>query len=192
MSGALPTSPGLKEIKHFNDSGSMLSVSESGKQQARDTGYTQKQFMLIWPIMTRAEFEPIYTHMRKQRGSYGTWTFIDPAKATPQGTITGTAQVVGAHSAGDTTINIDGWTGTLVAGDILKFANHSLVYTVVENATGPTTITIEPPLEEALVDNEGVTYTSVPYTVRLIDKVIEDDTISPNLYNFSCKVIEAK
>jgi hypothetical protein len=83
---------------------------------------------------------------------------------------------MGTASAGDTSVTVDGMTGTLKAGDFIKFNGHSKVYMVVADATasaGSATLTIEPPLRENLSDNEVITYDGVEFTVRLTNDVQE-------------------
>ena len=67
-------------------------------------------------------------------------------------------------------------TGTLKAGDFVKFA-HDKVYMVVADVTADgsneATLTIEPPLITALADDSSVTYDSVPFKVHLINDIQE-------------------
>ena len=119
-----------------------------------------------------------------------------------QGNETGTLLVNGGHSASDTTIAIDGFAsdgaGRLKAGDLIKFA-HSKVYMVVEDVTSSSnsaTVTIEPPLREALANNSSVTYDSVPFTVHLTSDVQEFNSSNSHkdgelLYNYQFDVIES-
>ena len=53
--------------------------------------------------------------------------------------------------AGDSTITVDGLTGSLKAGDFIKFASHDKVYSVVDD--GSTSLVIEPVLQAAIANN---------------------------------------
>ena len=68
-------------------------------------------------------------------------------------------------------------TGTLKAGDYIKFASHNKVYMVVADVTADgsneATLTIEPPLITALADDSAVTYDNVPFTVHLTSDIQE-------------------
>ena len=90
-------------------------------------------------------------------------------------------------------------TGTLKAGDFVKFASHNKVYMVVADATADgsneATITIEPPLITALADDSVVTYDNVPFTVHLINDIQEFGTVGADkdgnvLYQFELDVEE--
>jgi hypothetical protein len=76
----------------------------------------------------------------------------------------GTPLVVGAHSAGDTTIDIDGMTattGTYKKGDVVLFDGDTHAYAIQADVTasgaGAVTVTVSPPLRVALADNATVT-----------------------------------
>ena len=100
----------------------------------------------------------------------------------------------GSHSAGDTTIDVDGMTGTIKAGDFVNFAGDTKCYMVVSDATasaGAATLTIEPPLRSAIADDAAVTYDGVEFTVRLTSDVQQFNTSDLDLYRFEIDFIEA-
>lgn len=87
MSGTFPTSPGFKAIrtrmKHFNVS----SESVNGRRQVRNLGARKRFWTLVFPPMTKAEFEPVFEFIDSQDGPYGTFsiTLVDPsAPSTPE------------------------------------------------------------------------------------------------------------
>tara|TARA_Y100000592_G_scaffold100699_1_gene182120 strand:- start:3233 stop:3649 length:417 start_codon:yes stop_codon:yes gene_type:complete len=136
----------------------------------------------------------------KQRSSKENFTIIPPELEDARGNVSGTVLVNGVHAVGDTTIDIDGMTGSLKAGDFVSFASHSKVYMVVADATADgsneATITIEPPLINALANNEAVTYDNVSFTVYLTNDVQEfgavgSDSQGKLLYQFELDVEEA-
>jgi hypothetical protein len=63
------------------------------------------------------------------------------------------------YAAGIKTITVDTGSGTLLAGDIFSFASHSNTYTVVSTVGGGTvtSITFEPGLAIAILDNDPIT-----------------------------------
>ena len=136
----------------------------------------------------------------KQRSQKENFTIIPPEVEDARGNVSGTVLVNGTHAIGDTTIDIDAMTGTLKAGDFVKFASHNKVYMVVADATADgsneATITIEPPLRTALVDNSVVTYDNVPFTVHLTNDMQEFGVVGADgsgnlLYKFEIDVEEA-
>ena len=71
----------------------------------------------------------------KQRSSKENFTIIPPEVSNARGSETGTVLVDGSHSAGDTTIVMNGFAnntaGVFKAGDFIKFANQTKVYMII-------------------------------------------------------------
>ena len=198
MSGQLPTSPVFNAFNFKDESNTLISLSDSGRRFARKIDNQRWKFSIKYSNLTRAEFAPILAFITKQRGQKETFTVIPPTISDALGSETTTISVNGSHSAGDTTIAIDGFNadsaGSLKAGDFLKFASHTKVYMVVSDVTpssNAATVTIEPPLIEALTNDSTVTYDDVPFTVYL-DSRIQQYQLGPmDKYNYEFDVCEA-
>ena len=201
MSGAFPISNakfeslGIKSIQN-----TIISKSQSGKKLARQID--NQRFGFTARIIT-AKRSDVYGELMafivKQRSGKENFTIIPPEIEDARGNVSGTVLVNGVHAIGDTTIDIDGMTGTLKAGDFVKFASHNKVYMVVADATADgsneATITIEPPLITALTNDSVVTYDNVPFTVHLINDIQEFGTVGADkdgnvLYQFELDVEE--
>ena len=199
MSGALPTSPEFNALSFKDEVNTLISVSDSGRRFARQIDNQRWKFTCRYVNLSRAEFAPIFAFITKQRGSKETFTITPPNLKNALGSETTTISVNGSHTAGDTTIAIDGFNaddaGSLKAGDFLVFAtSHTKVYQVVSDVTpssNAATVTIEPPLLEALSDDEVVTYDAVPFTVYLTSSVQSYSMGINNLYNYEFDVCEA-
>jgi len=178
MSGALPKTNFIA-INLRSNQKTLLSETDSGKTFRRQIQGQRFSFTVSYPPMTRSDFAPLMAFIMKQRNRKENFTITFPSYFNAQGNETGTLLVNGSHTATDTTIAIDGFAGDgagrLKAGDLIKFA-HDKVYMVVEDATSSSnasTVTIEPPLREALADDSSVTYDSVPFNVHLTSDVQE-------------------
>jgi len=194
MSGTYPTSPEFSAIGFSSEQKTITSTTDSGKMYAVQVDGQRFKFSTTYPPMTRAEFAPVIAFIMKQRSQKETFQIALPDLKNAKGDVSGTVLVNGIHSAGDTTIDVDGMTGTLKAGDMIKFGGHSKVYMVVSDATasaGAATLTIEPPLRSALADDEAVTYDNVSFTVRLTSDLQEFNTSDLDLYRFEVDFIEA-
>jgi hypothetical protein len=165
MSGAYPTTPVASSIAIIGITPTLVSLTHSLKRQARSRGGQRWTMDVAYPPLSRTEFAPIWAFANKQKGQYGTFTYQPPIYKDTSGTATGTLLVNNAagYAAGSSTIASDGLTGTLKAGDFIKFAGHDKVYTLTADAT--TSLTIEPALMSALSDNEAITYNDVPFTM---------------------------
>ena len=201
MSGALPKT-NFTAINLKNNQKTLVSTTDSGKTFRRQIQGQRFSFTVSYPPMTRSEFAPLMAFIMKQRSRQEAFTITFPSYLNAQGSETGTLLVNGAHNASDTTIAIDGFAsdgaGRLKAGDFIKFG-HLKVYMVVEDVTSSSnasTVTIEPPLREALANDSSVTYDSVPFNVHLTSDVQEFATGQVDkdgnlLFNYEFDVIES-
>ena len=201
MSGTLPLT-NFTAINLKSNQKTLVSETDSGKTFRRQVQGQRFSFTVSYPPMTRSEFAPLMAFIMKQRSRQEAFTVTFPSYFNAQGNETGTLLVNGTHSVADTTIAIDGFAsdgaGRLKAGDLIKFA-HLKVYMVVEDVTSSSnasTVTIEPPLREALADDSSVTYDSVPFNVHLTSDVQEfatgqNDKDGNLLFNYEFDVIES-
>ena len=175
MSGAFPISTakfstlGIKSIQN-----TIISKTVSGKKLARQIDNQRWSFSVQIITAKRSDvYGELMAFIIKQRSGKENFTIIPPEVEDARGTASGTPH--GTASAGDTSITLGGTgTGTLKAGDFIKFDNHSKVYMVVADqsdiSTG--TLTIEPPLTTA-VSSSNIQYDNVPFTVYLTNDVQE-------------------
>ena len=192
MSGSYPTTPVPRSAKISSQQNTIVSVTSSGRKQARQIDGQRFTITLQYPPMSRSEFSPIKAFIMKQRSQLESFTVIPPAtESDAQGTASGTP--TGTASAGATSITLGGsGSGTLKAGDYIKFANHNKVYMLVADSSDISTgtLTIEPPLRTA-VSGQNITYDDVPFTVRLRNDVQEFSIGTTNLYQYQLDVIES-
>ena len=198
MSGAFPISTakfeslGIKSIQN-----TIISKTVSGKKLARQIDGQRWGFTARVITAKRSDvYGDLMAFIVKQRSGKENFTIIPPEVEDARGTASGTPH--GTASAGDTSITLGGTgTGTLKAGDMIKFANHDKVYMVVADqsdiSTG--TLTIEPPLTTA-VSSSNITFDNVPFTVHLTNDVQEfgvagADKDGNPLYQFEFDVEEA-
>ena len=198
MAGSFPISNsqfqtlGIKSIQK-----TLLSKSASGKRFARQIDGQRFGFTANIITAKRSDvYGELMAFIMKQRSSKESFTIIPPEISDARGTASGTPN--GTASAGATSITLGGTgTGTLKAGDYIKFANHDKVYMVVADQSDISTgsLTIEPPLREA-VSSSDITYDSVPFTVYLVNEMQEFGGIGADkdgnvLYKFELDVEES-
>jgi hypothetical protein len=198
MSGAFPISSakfqtlGIKSIQN-----TIISKSVSGKKLARQIDGQRWAFTVEIIAGNRSDiYGELMAFIVKQRSGKENFTIIPPEVEDARGTASGTPH--GTASIGDTSITLGGTgTGTLKAGDFIKFTNHDKVYMVVADqsdiSTG--TLTIEPPLNTA-VSSTNITYDNVPFTVYLTNDIQEFGGVGADkdgnvLYKYEMDVEEA-
>ena len=198
MSGAFPISNakfeslGIKSIQN-----TIISKSQSGKKLARQIDGQRFGFTARIITAKRSDvYGELMAFIIKQRSGKENFTIIPPEVEDARGTASGIPH--GTASAGATSITLGGTgTGTLKAGDFIKFASHDKVYMVVADQSDISTgsLTIEPPLTIA-VSSSNITYDNVPFTVHLTNDIQEFGVVGADnsgnaLYQFEFDVEEA-
>ena len=198
MSGQFPTSPVARSANITSQQDTIVSVTTSGRKQARQIDGQRFAITLAFPPMTRSEFAPIKAFVMKQRSQLENFTLIPPTEGNAQGVATGTISVNGALTAGTTTASIDGMTtstnGILKAGDYFKFTGQEKVYMAVADldadGSGEGTLTFEPPLRSNVNDDVALIYDNVDFTVSLTNDIQEFDIGTTNYYSYEIDVVE--
>ncbi len=191
MSGTYPTTPVFNSVGFNSVNYNLSSTSVSGRTQVRNIGGQRFEFSASYPSLTRTEFAPVMAFIMSQRGMAETFNIVLPEISSKSGDATGSVLTSASEAIGQTTISVDGFTGTLKAGDMIKFDNHSKVYMVVSDLTGAGDLQIQPALRVAVSDNTVVTYDNVPFTVRLNNDVQEYTLGLASLVDYEVDFIEA-
>ena len=198
MSGQFPTSPVAKSANVGSAQNTIVSVTTSGRVQARQIDGQKFTITLDYAPMSRSNFAPIKAFIMKQRAKLNTFTVIPPIVSNAQGVASGTISVDGAISAGATTCTIDGMaTSTsdiLKAGDYFRFAGQDKVYMAVadldSDGSGEGTLTFEPPLRSDVANDVALIYDNVDFTVRLSNDIQEYSIVTNDLYKYQIDLIE--
>ena len=198
MAGAFPISTakfeslGIKSIQN-----TIISKTISGKKLARQIDGQRWAFTARVVTAKRSDvYGELMAFIIKQRSGKENFTIIPPEIEDARGTASGTPH--GTASAGATSVTLGGTgTGTLKAGDFIKFANHDKVYMVVADQSDISTgsLTIEPPLTTA-VSSSDIQYDNVPFTVYLTNDIQEFGVVGNDkdgnlLYQFEIDLEEA-
>ena len=134
MSGQFPTSPNFRSLNFKDNRPTLLNQTLSGKKQVRQIGSQYFSFTVQMPPLQQEKAQEVFAFLQKQKGSFEDFTIVAPLDNLGAGKAETDIQVVGSHTSGDATIDLDGFcsksTGALKAGDLIKFANHSKVYMV--------------------------------------------------------------
>lgn len=190
MSGTYPTSPEFASLNVTSRHNNVKTETRSGRVQVRSIGAQRWELTAQYRLMTREQMQPIIAFIMAQQGSLETFQIQLPVHDDALGNVSGTVRANGAHAIGDSTITIDGITGTLKAGDFIKFANHTKVYMVTADRSGAGTLSIQPGLLSAVPDNTVITYDNVQFTVRLANDVQEMRVRGYEQYNYEVDLIE--
>jgi len=197
MSGAFPTSPKFRTLNFQNNRPTLMNQSISGRRAVRQIGSQYFTFNVSMPPLDQDDAMDVFAFLQKQKGGFETFTIQLPTQNRGADKTNTSVKVVGAHSATDGTISLDGFaastSGVLKAGDLIKFS-HNKVYMIQADVNsdsgGAATVLIEPNLVEALADNEVVTMNQPSFTVYLPSEEILYATDPTGFYSISFDVRE--
>ena len=197
MSGAFPTSPKFRTLNFQNNRPTLMNQSISGRRAVRQIGSQYFTFSVSMPPLDQDDAMDVFAFLQKQKGGFETFTIQLPTQNRGADKSNTSVKVVGAHSAADGTISLDGFTasttGVLKAGDLIKFS-HNKVYMIQADVNsdsgGAATVLIEPNLVETLSDNEVVTMNPPSFTVYLPCEDIVYATDPTGFYSISFDVRE--
>ena len=197
MSGQFPTTVNFSALQFQDNRPTLVNQTISGKKQVRQIGSQYFSFTVQMPPMKQENAQAYFAFLQKQKGGFETFTIQLPTQNRGADKTNTSVKVVGAHSATDGTISLDGFaastSGVLKAGDLIKFS-HNKVYMIQADVNsdsgGAATVLIEPNLVEALADNEVVTMNQPSFTVYLPSEEILYATDPTGFYSISFDVRE--
>lgn len=197
MSGTFPSTQGFRGLNFNNNQPNLVSISVSGRRQAKSQGAQFFSFTVQTPPMDVDDHKKVMGFLAAQQGQFEAFQIVLPNLSTPQGSVTSNTLVVnGAHTAGDKTIAVDGGTasasGYLKAGDMVRFIDTTSTVGGVAKAmnvktymvtadldldgTGAGTLNIEPGLIDGVDNNSTMETNNVQFTVFMAGATQEYST----------------
>jgi len=101
-----PTTLAPSNIKITSISPTLVSVTHSLKRQARRRGGQRWALEVVYPLVSREEFAPIWAFKIAQQGQFKTFNYVPHTYGNTSGTSTGTLKVSGNYNAGANVINV--------------------------------------------------------------------------------------
>ena len=198
MSGAFPTTKNPTVFNFASNRPNSTTYTLSGKRSVKQFAAQYFSFSVQMPPMKQSEFQAFHAFLVKQKGSFDTFTFQYPLDNLGADKNNASVVVNGVHAIGDSTIAMDGFTvstnDVFKAGDLIKFNGHNKVYMVTgdanSNASGQATISIEPPLQAALANNEDIDTNQPSFTVALVQDDLLYATDASGFFSLSFDVRE--
>jgi len=198
MSGAFPTTKNPTVFNFASNRPNSTAYTLSGKRSVKQFAAQYFSFSVQMPPMQQSDFQAFHAFLVKQKGSFDTFTFQYPLNNLGADKNNASVVVNGVHAIGDSTIAMDGFTAdtddVFKAGDLIKFNGHNKVYMVTgdanSNASGQATISIEPPLQAALANNEDIDTNQPSFTVALVQDDLLYATDASGFFSLSFDVRE--
>lgn len=198
MSGTFPTSPAPTSIEVQSIEPTAVSVALNLRRQARSRGGQRWLFKVVFPVMTRAEFDPIFAFSVAQRGQFETFSWTPTTIGTSRGATSENPVVNGTASIGALSCSVDGLSAStsniLRAGDYFKFSGHGKIYMVSADMTsasdGTATLNFVPQLTTAVANNETIGQNAVVFNVAFASDIRQFSTNETSYYNYEIDLIE--
>ena len=150
------------------------SWGQSGKGQFRTTTQVGRTWEESYPPMKAdaANTRAFIAYLNQLWNQKTIFTIKHPHLETPLGTISGSLTANGENQTGST-LTVNAYTGTLLAGDIISIAGVNLIFDVIATPSS-TTITISPPLVSGMNFSNGavITYTGVTFRATLAEELV--------------------
>jgi hypothetical protein len=199
MSGTFPTA-NFTTMNWQSNNNIVTTETLTNKIYSKDIGGHYWSLTLKSIPLSRADFDSIWVFIIQQKGTFDTFYLKPPQINSTKGTFSNSSgtnlPVTSSGAVGATTVGVTpNGSGTLKAGDIIKFDNHDKVYTITADVnlsnTIANTIDIFPALITAITTNEKVITEDVTLKVRLQNDVQEFKTNVNNLYEYEIDVRES-
>lgn len=158
------------------------------------------QAQISYPVMDRAEFEPLATALMKLNGIFGTFLLGVSAITTPRGSELGTPLVDGAGQSGQS-LATKGWTanesGVLLAGDFFQLGSgatarlYKALDDVDADAGGLAAIDFWPRLRESPAADAAITTSGCQGLFRLASNELPWEEFDLPFWGLSIEAVEA-
>lgn len=176
---------------------SVQSPFTAQKQNQVHQGQYWRMEVKLPPIKKGADSDAWLSFFAKLNGKEGTFYLgLDPLKATPRGTPSGTPVVDGANQTGQT-LDTRGWTasatGVLLEGDYIQVGDYLyMVMTDVDSdSSGDATLDIWPRLRTSPADGSSITTSNAKGLFQLASNERPWREIPPDFYEISFTAEEA-
>jgi hypothetical protein len=180
MSGTFPTSPGFEAVNFTINTPTLTSETISGKKRRVGMGHSFYTFTVKFPNQTAYNMGPVLGFVAAQYGQLDNFSIVLPEISYTKNTSLGSISVVtsGAKAIGDNSVNISGIASGdqfLLAGDFIKFANHSKVYMVTADWVSGQPLFFSGSLVSAVPSGTQIIFNAVPFNVILDNDVQQFD-----------------
>jgi hypothetical protein len=171
MSGTLTTNY-FTSASITSESTTRISESMSRKTQRKSVGGQHWMIQLDSKNLDRSELGQLYSFLAKQQGSFDNFTVVPPIYgSTASEDAGGNPTITDDFAAGVTQVKANQGTGSLKAGDFIKFSNHDKVYMLTadvdQDISTQETFEFTPPLVTAVDNTTTIDYNDVAFKVYL-------------------------
>jgi hypothetical protein len=173
MSGQLSTNY-FESAEITSNTQTRLSQTLSNKVIRRAIGGQFWSMKLKSSALTRDQASELSSFLNRQNGQFEDFTVIPPVISNTRSTnASGTPTVTATYNPGVSSITANGGSGSLKAGDFIKFSNHDKVYQLTadvdQDASSVDTFGIYPVLTQQIDSSTTIIYNNVSFKVFLVN-----------------------
>lgn len=130
--------------------------SANGKRTVVKRNYSQFEISFTYAALDKEAVRVAQAFFMKNSAT--PFLMQVPGETKPVADIQGTPVIQGNYAAGASTIRVEGFTGTITAGDKFNIANDSKVYTALNTLTGAGNLLIEPTLRKPIASSAPMNF----------------------------------
>jgi hypothetical protein len=197
--GIFPAQLKFRSMNFKQETKTKITQTASGRT-IRATGSTTRWSVTIqMPVRTIEEHKTLQGFIALTQGPLNDFEIVLTNISQSSGALGSSvsAGASGAHSAGDTSINIItnyGDATVLKSGDVVRFAGHSKVYMVTSDintdSAGGAVLNIQPALIENVANLESMIVHNVPFKMALNNDVQEYNYRTDGFVEYEMDLIE--
>ncbi|MCX4071915.1 hypothetical protein [Aeromonas caviae] len=139
--------------------------SANGKRTVVKRNYSQFEITFTWAALDEVAVKTASAFLMKNSAT--AFQVQVPGENKPAADIAGSPIAQGNYNAGAATIRVEGFTGTITAGDRFTIANDTKVYTALNSLTAAGDLLIEPTLRRPIATSAPLNFNPV-FTVLLV------------------------
>lgn len=186
--------PGFASVKLDSNQKIMRDRTNAGRIISRRASYHKWDITISYNPMTRAEMDPVFNFLLEKQGSLKPF-FVSLPQYRNQTTTDKT--VVGAHTAGSSTVSLAPFTdGDVIPGEMftitdLTDSSHTKAYVVTRANATTNEITFTPALAKNVATGSTLDFSNPLIRVIQTQDIQSYSLNTENLYSFSLRLEEA-
>ena len=194
--GTWPATVGFRTVNFKALSQTKQTTSQSGRRVRISTAGTRFSATIQYPRMSLTNWKPIQAVATRLQGPLNSFDIVLPSVSENSSGVTGITATSSVASAGASTVTLATNKNSqtiMKAGDVIRFASHTKVYMLTQDATtdgaGSVDVAITPNLIEATT-SASATVDDVPFRMTLANDIQEYKYATDGTIAYEIDIIE--
>ena len=194
--GTWPATVGFRTVNFKALSQTKQTTSQSGRRVRISTAGTRFSATIQYPRMSLTNWKPIQAVATRLNGPLNSFDIVLPSVSENTSGVAGITATSSVASAGASTVTLATNKNSqtiMKAGDVIRFASHTKVYMLTQDATtdgaGSVDVAITPNLIEATT-SASATVDDVPFRMTLANDIQEYKYATDGTIAYEIDIIE--